>query len=61
MGGETIFDLGIRGVGAFIGLSTGRGLTGRPGLIRGPEPLLLCCEEVSEPDELNKLFELGLC
>lgn len=41
-----------------MGLSTGRGLTGRPGLSRGPEPLLLCCEEVSEPDGLNK-FELS--
>ncbi len=59
MGGEAIFDFGIRGVGAFIGLSMGRGLTGRPGLSSGAEPLLLCCEEVSESDGLNKL--LGFC
>jgi hypothetical protein len=61
MGGEPIFDFGNRGAGAFIGLSMGRGLTGKPGLSKGPEPLLLCCEEVSELDGLNKLFELELC
>ena len=60
MGGEPIFDFGSRGAGAFIGLSMGRGLIGKPGLSRGLVPLLLCCEEASEPDGLNKLFELEL-
>jgi hypothetical protein len=57
MGGDAKDCLGFLGSGEFIGLSPGRGLMGRPGLIKGGDPtLLFAIIELSELVGLRRAF-----
>lgn len=57
MGGDASDDLGCLGNGDPKGLSVGRGLEGRPGLMRGDATLRLAIIELSEFVGLRRAFK----
>lgn len=56
MGGDAIDGLGFLGRGDPSGLSVGRGLDGRPGLMSGDATLRLAIIELSEFAGLRRAF-----